>query len=293
MAKQFQMRRQPGVWIIRTYVTGQTGEKIKYRVPESIRNNREKIRREVRRQEKKATSGLRAIARTVNASFYRTEGYLMELTYSDGQLEKLAGGLPAGLDEDGARDAVLERAQHQMELWMRRVRRACRAAGIEFRYWGVTSDLDKNGNPCRVHHHVIVSPAAIELCREKWYAGGVHDDRLWDEPDHNDLVAYLLRQVRTEKNGKRYTPSRNLIHPVPTERMVYSDAELAVPRGARLIHRDEMGKGAPQYIRYVLPSWESGDPADPDESDTGTGARGRAGANPNRAGARSGGLTDA
>ena len=92
----------------------------------------------------------------------------------------------------------------------------------------------------------------------KWTAGGVHDDRLWDEPDHNDLVAYLLRQVRAGRDEKRYTPSRNLVQPEMRERVVHSDAELAVPRGAKLICRDEMGYGAPQYIRYVLPGWEEG-----------------------------------
>lgn len=276
MAKGFTMRRPAGVWMIRTYVVGQTAEKVKFRIPETICRNREKVRREVRRQEKKMTNGLRGIARVVNASFYRTDGYLLELTYADEQLERLAQGMPEGLNEESARDYIRDAAQHQMELWMRRVRRACAAEGIEFRYWGITSDVDKDGEACRVHHHVIVSPEALGLCRMKWTAGGVRDDRLWDEPDHNDLVAYLLRQVRAGRDEKRYTPSRNLKKPEMRERTVHSDAELSIPRGARLIHRDEMTPGAPQYIRYVLPGWGDEDAEGVGQMGHGEGARGRA-----------------
>ena len=35
--------------------------------------------------------------------------------------------------------------------------------------------------------------------------------------------------------------------------MALTDAELRVPRGAKLLHRNEYKPGRPQYIRYVLP----------------------------------------
>jgi hypothetical protein len=290
------MQREEGIWIIRTYRVGATGEKIKFKVPPKIARNREQIRRELQRQEKaeqKSTSGLRAIARTVNASFYRTDGALVRWSYDDAALDRLAAGMPDGLTEDEQRNYLWDAAQHQMELGLRRARRALKQQGIDLRYWAVTSDRDKNGEPCRLHHHIIINPEAEQVIRAKWTAGETHAERLWDEPDHNDLVAYLLRQVRAEKNEKRYTPSRNLLHPQPTDRTVYSDAELAVPRGARLIERAEMGHGAPQYIRYVTPEWEREEPdteacAQGRGQNTNPRARGRTLAKGNPSGQRTG-----
>lgn len=252
MKRNWTPRRQEGTWKIACYHVGLTAEKIKYRIPQEIARNREKTRREIAKQERRQTQGQRAICRTVNASFYRDNGYLLELTLSDAGLEMLVEKLtPDGDMRRQLRDEV----QHEMELWMRRVRRARKKAGAEFRYWGIVSQKDgKSGLPVRAHMHVIVDRDSLAECVGKWKLGSVEYKQLWDEPDHNDLVAYLLNQVEAGENEKRYTPSRNLIHPAPVwERTVYTDAELRLPAGCSLIARDEIKRGMPQYIRYILP----------------------------------------
>lgn len=248
--------RQEGTWKVRRYTVGQTVELIKFRVPDSIAQNREKTRREIARQERKAGQGLRAVCRMVNASFYRADGVLLELTYTDdaiGRMAERVRQLGLELTEDTLRD----QAERELELWLRRVRRARGKGGACARYFAITSDRNgKTGEPARLHHHVIVDVDSAQVCAEKWRCGEVRAKRLWDEPDHNDLVAYLLRQVRAKRDEKRYKPSRNLIHPVPDyERTVHSDAELRVPAGCSLLERAENSRVEPQYVRYVK-LWE-------------------------------------
>lgn len=263
MKRNWIPRRQEGVWRIACYQVGMTAEKIKYRIPTQIANNREKTRREIARQERRQTQGIRAICRTVNASFYRDNGYLLELTVSDAGLQKLMKKQEAllraraqgGAGEENREKALRDAMQHEMELWLRRVKRERAKAGAQVKYWGVVSQKDgKTGLPARIHCHVIVDQDALAECVRKWTLGAVLHERLWDEPDHNDLVAYLLQQVEAGENEKRYTPSRNLTRPEPAwERTVYTDAELRLPAGCSLITRDEVRRGMPQYIRYILP----------------------------------------
>jgi len=243
------------IWIVRTYRVGQTGEKIKYSIPASIQKNKEQVRRHVNREEKKRSASIRGVARIVNANYYRRDGYLIGLDYSDHAYESLRSGGDDGISEQEKEDHIWDAADKQADLWLRRVRRECQKQGILFKYFKVTSDRNENGEPVRVHHHIIVNPEAVNACVKKWRHGGVNYKQLLDEPDHNALVEYLLRQVRHEKHEKRYTPSRNLVHPQPKDRVVRSDAEVQVPRGGSLIIRDEHRKGAPQYIRYTMPDW--------------------------------------
>lgn len=258
--------RMEGTWVIRYYQVGYTAEKIKYRISGAIAGNREKTRREIARQDRKPGQGIRQIQRTVNANFYRSGGYLLELTYSDAALERLSSAAPDG--------DITQAAQHEMELWMRRVRRERKKTDGQFKYWGITSAMDgRTGETARVHHHVIIDIDSLAECIGKWPYGTVEFKRLWDEPDHNDLVAYLLRQVSAGKNAKRYTPSRNLIHPKPLREITcHTDAELRLPRGCSLIHRAENSRFEPQYIRYILPAGY----ATPDEDLDGGGTARRA-----------------
>lgn len=246
--------RREGTWKVKCYTIGQTVEKIKFRVPEKIAGNREKVKREIARQERNGAQGLRGICRVVNANFYRTGGALLELTYTDAALAKM-GQKIMERGQEISEDTLRAEAEREMGLWMRRVRRARAQGGARWKYWAVTADRDgKTGLPVRVHHHVIADPESVEECRKKWKLGKVFAETLWDEPDHNALVQYLLRQVRVGADGKRYTPSRNLVHPVPDyERTVHSDAELRVPVGCSLLERAENSRIEPQYIRYFRP----------------------------------------
>ena len=64
-------------------------------------------------------------------------------------------------------DRIWSLADHQGELFLRRVRNACTVAGVPFRYLFVTSDMDgKTGETARVHHHIIVNIEALRSAKQ-------------------------------------------------------------------------------------------------------------------------------
>lgn len=233
-----------GYWVIRTYLAGMVGEKIKYWVPgEKPSRAKRRLRSDIRQQQRNEASAEKRMARLVHANFGQG-GKLVRLSYDDTHLAALGGG-----DED----ALFKAAHHELRLWLRRARRACAAAGVELRYIALTSDVDgKTGELVRVHHHVILNAEAAEIARGKWTAGQTHREWLDRRPDKTELVKYLLGQVRRLPDEKKYIPSRNLEIPQPADRIARSGAELAVPKGGMLLRRSEWCPGMPQYIRYIV-----------------------------------------
>jgi hypothetical protein len=147
--------------------------------------------------------------------------------------------------------------KHALDNYIRRCRRACKKAGVEFRYFIVTSDMDgKSFDPVRVHHHMVVNQEAAAICCEKWKDGGTYADPLYGEcGDLTPLAEYMINQVRYFPNEKRYTPSRNLCKPkvTPVRKCKNPDAPLQVPKGCIYIHRSESYAGRPQRLRYYRP----------------------------------------
>lgn len=162
-------------------------------------------------------------------------------------------------------DAVRAAAEHALRLVLRRVKWELAKAGIALRYVAVTSDMDGDtGETVRVHHHLVVPAEAREAFAEKWAGmGGVDWSPLSGQEDYTPVAAYLIRQVRRVPDAKKYVSSRNLVRPQPRDRVALTDAELRVPRGAKLLHRNEYKPGRPQYIRYVLPEERRRRPSPP------------------------------
>lgn len=236
-----------GYWVIRTYTAGAVGEKIKYWVPgEKPTRSQRKLKSDIKQQQRNEANAEKHLARLLNENFSCAD-HLMRLSYADEAFAKLGGGT-----EDP--ETIWKNANRQLKLWLRRTRRACKAAGVPFRYVPVTADLDgKTGEYVRVHHHVVVNAEATEIARSKWTAGGTHCEHLYDEVDYLGLAHYLLVQVRYVPDEKKYCPSRNLTLPQPKDRAALSGAELSVPRGGQLLYRAGWAPGMPQYIRYILP----------------------------------------
>lgn len=247
------MKRE-GYYVIRTIIAGQIGEKIKYWVPgqkptKSVR----KMKSDLRKIQQNEVDAVKRVARLINANFLPGDCFFAP-TYSDESIAILMAGMPEGLSEDEQMDYVYAQAHHQLQLYLRRVRRACDKAGIEFKYIAITSDMDgETGESVRVHHHIIAPRAVMEILLEKWTLGMVRKNYVWNEPDHYGLAKYLMDQVRRIPDAKKYIPSRNLIIPVPKDRIAPSGKEVQPPKGATLLHRSEYSSGRPQYIRYIIP----------------------------------------
>lgn len=241
-----------GYFVIRTFVSGVIGEKIKYWVPgEKPSKSQRSIRSSIKQQERNEANAVRRVARQIHANF-GTGDSLLTPSYSEDGIKRLAEGIDPNAED--REDRIFEAARHDMRLWIRRTQRACAAAGVPLRYIAVTSDMDeKTGESVRVHHHVIVNAEAAEIARKKWKGGEVHEERLFDEADRTRLAGYLLNQVRRLPDEKKYIPSRNLVTPQPVDRIARSGAELKVPQGGQLLYRGPYMPGMPQYIRYVVP----------------------------------------
>lgn len=265
-----------GYFVIRTYEAGDVGEKTKFFVPGKRPETGRLSRRQknaMKKQEQNEYSAQKALARLINANF-RAGDLFLGLDYSDKGLEKIKAwgrthGLP--IDSDSAEDsqnAIWEAAAHELDNALRRVKRKLDKRGIELKAIYCTSDMDgETGEIVRVHHHLIVTAGvqdAFLAAWEQYGLGSVSWTPLWgNQIDRTRLAKYIIDQVRRIPDAKKYRSTRNLQRPVPTDRIVTTDNELLVPRGGKLIFRQEYQNSLnareeyrnyqPQYIRYITP----------------------------------------
>lgn len=253
-----------GYWVTRTYISGRVGEKTKYWVSgerDVTVRGRRREKAEIRKQEQNEYSAVKGLARILNANLTGGD-ILLGLDYSDAGIEKLlAWCRKSGMDVDamdaGERaEAIREAARHALTLCMRRVSRLLAKDGVELRcFCAVTSDMDgETGEAVRVHHHLVIPGEAKDAFSAKWSMGSVHFKGIAaEQEDYTPLAEYLLRQVRRIPDEKKYITTRNIIRPVPRDRVAVSDAELRAPAGSKLLFRSEFKRGCPQYIRYTVP----------------------------------------
>ena len=257
-----------GYWMIRTYQAGNVGEKTKYFVPGARPDNRSKRKEKdaVKKAEQNEYSAQKALARLINANFGKGDIFL-GLDYSEEALcsllsekdvqdheEESEGEQEEQLSEVTTEDRLRARADHEMKLCIRRVKRDMKAAGLELRYIAITSDMNgKTGEFVRVHHHLIVPKEALPFFQSKWNLGGVHYSPMSRQDDYTPIAEYLIKQVRRIPDAHKYISSRNLIRPEPKDRIAQSDSELRIPHGAKLLHRSVFVPGQPQYVRYIVP----------------------------------------
>ena len=265
-----------GYFCIRTYEAGAIGEKTKFFVPGKRAENGKLSRRQrnaIRKQEQNEYSSQKSLARILNANFGAGDLFL-GLDYSDDGLKRVLEwgrkqGLPVDAEDETVRqDAIWEAASHELDIALRRVRRKLDKEGMELKAVYITSDMNgETGEIVRVHHHLIVNGGvqdAFVNAWEKYGLGGVSWSPLWDNQlDRTPIAEYLIKQVRRIPDAKKYRSTRNLVRPVPKTRVVYTDNELLVPKGGKLIFRQEMKAGGrvsasdlnrqAQYIRYILP----------------------------------------
>ena len=269
------MAVKEGYWVVRTYEAGDIGEKTKFFVPGKRPDSKlsRRQRNAIRKQEQNEYSALKALRRLIHANF-KAGDLLLGLDYSDAGLERIRKwGRENGLavdseDESERNNALWEAAAHELEIALRRVNRRLKKRELELKGIYITSDMDgETGEMVRVHHHLIVNAGVQDAFLDAWEKyglGGVSWTPLWENQiDRTKLTEYLLNQVRRIPDAKKYRSTRNLVRPVPKDRIVSTDNELQVPKGGKLIFRQEYQNDLrdredyrnrrPQYIRYITP----------------------------------------
>lgn len=161
------------------------------RTAEEVRKNNDRIR-------------IRKLQRIILANF--REGRTVHLTYRK--------------DE---RPETMEEAMRQRKEFLKRMRKECRQAGIEWKFIIVT-EKGKRGQA--LHHHMIIEDRTepIDLLRtisRLWQYGRVTSTKMEEEDDgFATLADYLLKKETKTGNGTSYSRSRNLVIPQPKAELV-------------------------------------------------------------------------
>jgi hypothetical protein len=256
------------------------------------RRGRKKGNTSIRKQEANFHTAVRRLARTLNCNYSHENGLLLTLDYDEKGLEKLMKTLPerqqellrqrmlpvgqvgtwksvkigkpcatvakvdSGAEENEelaqAMDALREAAEHQLFLWIRRVKRKY---GKELKFVAVTADLDGDtGELVRIHHHLPIAAEGIswDLLRKEWKLGSVDIVQLRHNVDYTPIAVYLMRQVRRRPDAKKYRVSRGMEQPEVMEREIFGHVQMRVPVGALLLESSEFQIDNPgQYMRYI------------------------------------------
>ena len=163
----------------------------RHRTPEEIAKNNERIR-------------IRKLQRIILANF-RT-GRTVHLTYRT---------------ED--RPETIEEAMKQRKAFLKKMRKECQKAGIEWKFIIVT-EKGKRGQA--LHHHMIIEDITepLDLLRtisRMWTHGRVNSTKMVEDEDaFYTLADYLLKREGKEGAGTTYSRSRNLVIPEPKTEMI-------------------------------------------------------------------------
>lgn len=132
----------------------------------------------------------------------------------------------------GARPG-LEQVQRNMRNFIKRLRRAYTSMEEDLKYI-YRIEIGRRGG---VHIHIIVNrsrgrPDTDKLIQEKWHAGRVNCENLYERGGYQELAEYMVKQPDEEVQRQlsffpeeerkifcTYSPSRNLIRPVPEVRI--------------------------------------------------------------------------
>lgn len=189
----------------------------------------------------------RELARVLNCNAM-PEGWFVMLDYAPKSYDKIF----AGMDED----QILREAKRQGSLFLRRLKRI---AGTEVKCVVTASDRKRQEDgtliPCRIHNHVVVMGATEEQIRKAWKLGECVDVRhLYRQADYTPLAVYMVMQVRSLPDMKKYQATRNMEKPKVEDRVVKGDPcdEIRVQTGAKVLDRMTYKQGSVvQYVRYL------------------------------------------
>lgn len=141
-------------------------------------------------------------------------------------------------------------ARQDVQNYLRRVKYACRKAGLsQPRYMGVSEGKREGSRQKRVHHHIVISCGLSRDDLESiWKKGRVRTDRLQaDRFGYTALARYLLKEP---EGAKRYFCSRNLKEPTVT----VSDTKLSIRKAERIAQAAE--ESAPAIFQQLYKGCE-------------------------------------
>lgn len=140
-------------------------------------------------------------------------------------------------------------AEHQLDLYLGRLRRAARRGGRELKYVAVTECASTG----RVHHHLIVEGVSRDEAENKWHSGFCNARRYQQRTEQFiGIVRYMLKYRSTQDAlvSRRIRVSHGMLQPVET----VSDHRVSL-RKMEQICRD-MQDGGAEVLRRVYPGYD-------------------------------------
>lgn len=197
------------------------------------------------KREENARAAVRQFARVLNCNADPT-WWFVKLDFSPKQHEKIF----AGMDQD----EILRETERQGSLFLRRLKRY--AKGFELKCAYTPSDMDEEtGELVRPHLHVVISGVPEEAVRKSWKLGEcTHMEHLYKQKDYTPLAAYMVGQVRSIPNLRKYVTTQNMEKPKIEDRVVTGDPtdEIRVQPGAKILDRTPYREDCrSQYVRYI------------------------------------------
>lgn len=208
----------------------------------------------IQKQTENDKLAIRTLSRVLNCNF-GVKDLLITLKWTEEDLQKLYAKVQkSGIrqTDEGWMDAVRKEADHECQLWQRRISRNL-PEGVQLKMVAVTSDMDgETGEAKRVHSHIVMTGGIISWDRlqEQWKNGSVNIRQMSDQDDYTPIAVYMLKQVRRVPEKNRYRTTRNMEKPKIEEREISGTAPIRLPRGAKLLERQYDAEVIGQYVRY-------------------------------------------
>lgn len=147
-------------------------------------------------------------------------------------------------------------AEKEFYLYTRRINYYLKKNGLPpLKYMFVTENENEDGEPVRIHHHVLMQKMDWDVVERLWKNGQVHIEPLDASGDYIGIARYLTKTKRRAFK-KRWSQSQNLKRPVVEYQVLKRSPDiLKAPKGYRTITSqtyvasDETGMT--KYLRAV------------------------------------------
>lgn len=162
----------------------------------------------------------------------------------------------------GEPERTREQMQHDIQVFLRELRKEYRKAGLELKYIHVM-EIGRKGAR---HHHLVVNHIDVRVLQQAWYKAYEGHNRvkvfpLDDTGNYADLASYLIKYTTEHlrdaerMQGKRWNASKNLTQPVTVREIVTSRSWFrreAKPLKGYYIDASSVASGitSPEYYGY-------------------------------------------
>lgn len=147
-----------------------------------------------------------------------------------------------------------EQALKELRNFIRRIDYRRKKKGLKpLKYIAVTETEDKDGEPVRIHHHIIMQEMNVYELKSLWALGWVDVRWLYPDGDYEKLANYMTKTAR-KAHAKRWSQSRNLDRPSVEYQVVKRSPDiLKPPKGYIAIEQTYSATeaGMVKYLRAV------------------------------------------